>query len=59
MRRGTEMSTNITEDQLEKAAEAIKPLVLDHYTDLDAEDVAWDAARAAFEALGFTTKEQS
>ena len=53
------MSTHITEDQLGKAAEAIKPLVLDRYTDMDAEDVAWDAARAAFEALGFTTKEEA
>lgn len=53
------MSTNVTEYQMGKAAEAIKPLILDRYTGLDAEDVAWDAARAAFEALGFTTGEQS
>lgn len=53
------MSKHITEDQMEKAAEAIKPLVLDRYTDMDAEDVAWDAARAAFEALGFTTGRQA
>lgn len=50
------MSTNSTEEQMEKVAEAIKPLVLDRYTDMDAEDVAWDAARAAFGALGFTTE---
>ena len=36
---------------IKAVAKTIKPLFLDRMVDLDAEDYAWDAARAAYAAL--------
>lgn len=41
----------VTEDKVERVLHAVKPYVSDRLADMDAEDMAWDATRAALDAL--------